>query len=91
MGETELREVLKLKIEDARRRMLRNLNSALSSDLRIGRKLSEEEVEELKKIYKRRLKIKKLLKPYTWLKWRVIGTWNLWTSGECGGCEYESD
>jgi len=22
-----------------------------------------------------------------WIKWRFIGTWNVWTKGECGSCE----
>lgn len=31
----------------------------------------------------------RLVRPWFWVKQRIIGTWNVWRHGECGGCEQE--
>lgn len=78
----KLTEIINQRIVLAEKAMLENFYKDLySGDVT---PLTPEQIEA----YKKAQRIQKLLAPYYWLKIRIVGTWNIWKSGNCGACDY---
>lgn len=83
MKESEVIEIFRRKFAEAERRMLDEFNRALFSG---GTDSPPPTAEELRK-WRREARIRRLLAPWYWLRWRIVGTWNVWAKGECGDCK----
>ena len=74
-----LMDLLSKRIMEAEAQMMQHLHE----DLLSGSIPADEEV----KAWERRIRIRKLLSPYYWLRSRLSMTWSVWRHGSCLECD----
>ena len=79
MNEEDLIKILNRRFEIAEEAMIRQISISLyDSAGDPGRVIPESLYEKIKGQFET---------VFYWIKWRLVGTWRIWTKGECGECE----